>query len=104
MSHGPLPRRPTLWEKLDALEEDEAMDTIDIDELIQLCLRQGYGPRRLRGELQRCKLATSAIDRCTAKIDWRKQAEVVRQQVFGQPQRERDNSGPSLGEDSLCKR
>ena len=81
MIHGPLPRRPTLREKLDALEEDEAMD--DIDELIHLCLRQGYGPRRLRGELQRCKLAASTIDRCTAKIDWRKQAEAVRQQVFG---------------------
>ena len=49
MSHGPLPRRPTLWEKLDALEEDEAMDTIDIDELIQLCLRQGYGATATAG-------------------------------------------------------
>ena len=81
MSHGPLPRCPSLWEKLDALEEDEAMD--DIDELIQLCLRQGYGPRRLRGELQRRQLATGYIDRLTARINWRKQAEAVRQRVFG---------------------
>ncbi len=80
MIHDPLPRQ-TLWDKLDNLEEDDAMD--DIDELIHLCLRQGYGPRRLRGERQRRQLAIGHIDRLTARINWREQAEAVRRQVFG---------------------